>query len=167
MRKTCLYCFLLTPLLLLAHGQETHDNKNIEPTVVKPSNHEVMQKTYESINDKYLQNIKPIFKNKCFDCHGNQLNERWYFLLPGIKQLIAHDIKEAKSHLDFSNDFPFISHDTPSNDLKALIKSAQEKNMPPLRYKLLHPSSGLNSQEIQTIQQWAQESLDKLGEVKE
>ncbi|HIM93564.1 MAG TPA: cytochrome C, partial [Campylobacterales bacterium] len=29
--------------------------------------------------------MKPIFENKCFDCHGTLGTYPWYYKIPGIK----------------------------------------------------------------------------------
>lgn len=153
--------FFLTPFILWAHGTEVHTQKSEVPKL-EPSKEELLKSSYNEINASYIKSVKPIFEAKCFDCHSNTTNFPWYASLPGIKQLIEHDIKEAKSHLDFSDDFPFISHDTPVNDIKALMKTAQEKSMPPLRYRLMHSKSQLTDSEVQTIQKWSKESLERL-----
>ena len=64
-------------------------------------------------------------------------------------------------HLNFSKDFPFKSHDSPINDLKAINNSITDKSMPPLRYKVLHPGSKLSKKEISTIKLWIKNSLGK------
>ncbi len=105
--------------------------KEIQP--VASADNELKQK-YTQINKLYIKTVKPIFKKSCFDCHGNTTNYPWYYKVPGVKQLIDSDIKESKKHLDFSKDFPFISHETPLKDLDAIGKSVNNNSMPPFRY---------------------------------
>merc|ERR1711879_572953 len=95
----------------------------------------VLKDKYKKINEEYLENIKPIFEAKCFNCHSSTTSYPFYYKIPGVKNMIDKDIKEAKKHIDFSKDFPFISHETPINDLKSLNKIGQKGGMPPLRYK--------------------------------
>ena len=92
-------------LYVLGHGGEDHSNKTMRTERSTPNDKE--QKKYTKINQAYLKIVKPIFKKSCFDCHGNSTVYPWYYKIPGIKQLIDSDIREAKRHLDFSKDFPF------------------------------------------------------------
>ena len=76
--------------------------------------------------------------------------------------MIDKDIEEAKKHLDFTNDFPFLSHDTPENDLKSIWESVSEDRMPPLKYRMLHWDSKLTNDEKKIIKKWVSESLEKI-----
>ncbi len=157
------YLFLLAvPALIFGHGGEKHEEKKVE---VK---HEKMEMTIESkevfseINKEYLKNIKPIFKNKCFDCHSDQTEYPWYFKLPLVSAMIQKDIDEAKEHLDFSKDYPFISHDTPIKDLKSILKVFEDKSMPPFKYTIMHGETKVTDQDTEVIRAWVEESLKKL-----
>ena len=86
----------------------------------------------------------------------------WYAGIPGPKQLIQNDIKEAKEHMDMSNDFPFEGHGTPKDDLEALNKTVKENTMPPIQYKILHWSSSLTEDEKRTVNKWVADSLKLL-----
>jgi hypothetical protein len=124
-------------------------------------------KTLKKINDLYLEKAKPIFVKKCFDCHaiGNSLP--WYSKIPGPKQLIERDIREAKKHMDMTNDFPFEGHGTPNEDLEEIDKVIHKTSMPPLRYKIMHWGSGLTGEDKENILSWIRESLKLLTTVKE
>lgn len=156
-----LLIFLLIPLFLFAHGGEKHEEK--KSLEVKIEVQETKREAYTSINKEYIKNIKPIFQKKCFDCHSNQTNYPWYFKLPLISDLIKKDIKEAKEHLDFSNDFPFISHGTPKKDLISILDVARKKSMPPLRYAIVHRNSKITDEDITKIKKWIENSLEKLN----
>ena len=146
------------------HGGEDHSKKK-SPEVVHDSiesDSKEVEEIYKKINTSYLKKIKPIFKKSCFDCHSSQTTYPWYYKVPGVKQLIDSDIKEAKSHLDFSNDYPFISHDTPENDLKSIEKSISKKIMPPKKYLWMHNNAKLSQQEVEEIKKWIKVSLEAL-----
>lgn len=110
------------------------------------------------INSAYLKTVKPIFLNKCFDCHSNETTYPWYHSLPVVKQFINDDIKEAKKHMDMSNDFPFQGHGNPPDDLNALAAAIDQNSMPPFRYRVLHWDSSLNSKEREVIFHWIKKS---------
>lgn len=116
------------------------------------------------INRNYVREIKPIFQNSCFNCHSTNTQYPWYYKIPGAKQLIDHDIREAKKHIDMTNDFPFKGHGTLSEDLEAIGKSVNKGTMPPLRYILMHWNARLAEEEKKAILQWVEESQNKLLE---
>ena len=140
---------------LLAHEGEKHNDKAAQTPPVA---------VYEAINQAYLKDVKPIFEAKCHDCHGSGKPLPWYAGLPVIKWLIEYDIREAKEHLDFSDDFPFTGQGTPAEDLKAILKSTKQQNMPPLRYLIMHWNSGLTEVDRQAIDYWAKEGLRVLSQ---
>lgn len=117
-----------------------------------------------SINERYLSNVKPIFENKCFDCHGKQTRFPWYQQIPGVKQLIQSDMHEAKMHLDMESNFPFKSHATPIEDLAAIEKTITDNEMPPFRYRIMHSGSALTTEEKEKVHQWVQLGKEMLKE---
>lgn len=156
------YLYVLAiPALIFGHGGEKHDEKKEEPVKIEiqVQSSEVNNK----INSKYLKDIKPIFEKKCFDCHSNKTKYPWYFKLPIISGVIENDIKKAKEHLDFSNDFPFISHDTPQKDLVSILKSAEKKSMPPFQYRIMHSDSKITDEDIKIIKAWVDSSLEQIN----
>lgn len=156
---------LIVPMSLFSHG----DNKHIEEkqVVIKKDigKNEKLIQTHAKINAIYIKNIKPIFEKKCFDCHGEVKIFPWYYKVPGVKQMMDYDIKEAKKHLDMSKDFPFVSHETPLKDLKSLNTVSMENEMPPLRYVLGHWDARLSKDEQQKIKTWTKESIKSIKEV--
>ena len=141
-----------------SHGGIDHSVKKNSSAVQIQEN----KVSYKSINESYINSIKPIFKKACFDCHSNKANYPWYYNVPGIKQLIDSDIKEAKSHLEFGESFPFKSHENPINDLKSIAKSIKNESMPPFNYRVMHSKSRLSNKEILEVEKWVKESLIKL-----
>lgn len=158
---------MATSTLLFGHGKETHEEEDTDQTISITESSEVITnqpKHLVQINLSYQKNIKPIFVKKCFDCHGTITEFPWYYQVPGIKQLMDSDIKEAKEHLDMTNDFPFGGHGDPISDLKSLKKSIENGTMPIFMYRLMHPNSKLTNNEQQILFKWIDEaiiSLDK------
>lgn len=116
----------------------------------------------EQINQSYLLHVKPIFKEKCLDCHGVGREKPWYYILPGVRSLMDRDIEEAKEHMDMSKDFPFIGHGTAKDDLEAILTTIKDESMPPLQYRLIHWSSMLTFSEKKIVEQWVQQSIQSL-----
>ncbi|MBX9767429.1 MAG: heme-binding domain-containing protein [Bdellovibrionales bacterium] len=142
----------------LAHGPNKH---NVEDPGV--TSDETKQKmALDEINASYLNDVKPIFENKCANCHSDHPRYPWYSSLPGVNQLITDDIKEAKTHLDISRDFPFQGHGSPETDLTAIKEAVDKGTMPPLRYRIMHWGSNIDPEEKEKIFDWVAKSQQKL-----
>ena len=154
---TILIC-VLTPFLVFAHGKEDHaDEQKKMPSM--HDNQQQMMSMHNNINQEYQKYVKPIFKTKCFDCHGVVDKYPWYIKLPGIKQLMEYDIREAKKHLDMTKDYPFGGHGEPIDDLKSIRKAVADGTMPPLRYRVAHWDSRLNKEEKVVLKNWIDSAL--------
>lgn len=162
---------ILTSLNVFGHGDVVHKEKEVvkhgtsvsQTTFQSPKvllkKYDAINIAYKEINTLYLQNIKPIFEKKCFDCHSDDQRFPWYYKIPGIKQMIVHDIKEAKKHMNMKQDFPFISHETPLKDLESLREIGKKGGMPPLRYIIGHWDSMLTDNERKSIILWTEKSI--------
>ncbi len=116
----------------------------------------------EKINASYVENVKPLFQKACFDCHSSGASLPWYSSIPGVKQLIQSDIEDAQKHLDMTNDFPFKSHASPKEDLESILKAVTDDSMPPLRFRVMHPSSSFSKVEQKLVEDWVDQSLKEL-----
>lgn len=175
MKFRLLAVLLLLPLLAYAHGNEDHSKKDIEEKedqkgMIEMSNNEEskekklqsMKLHLKAINRSYQTSVKPIFNEKCVDCHGVPEKYPWYYKVPGIKHIMDYDIRKAKEHLDMSNDFPFGGHGTPLSDLTELRKTVEGGSMPPLQYWIFHPSSRPTAEEKEIIFNWIDQSIQRI-----
>lgn len=160
--------FFSHSIIVFGHGDEKHDE---DPKPKAKFEHESLdgekkdnydKDAFKKINIAYQNDVKPIFENSCFNCHSQEVKYPWYYEFPIVKSIIDEDIKEARTHLLFGEGFPFKGHGEPVKDLKAIAKATSERDMPPLEYVLMHPSSYLNEQEQATIKKWVKESLELL-----
>lgn len=154
--------FILTSALL-AWSHEGHHSKQSEKP---PTAEQQYNLALAEISKTYKTNVEPIFRKACFDCHGQAAKLPWYYSLPLVKNLIDDDIKEAKTHLDFSVGFPFKGHGTPKEDLEAIGKVISEKSMPPLRYKIMNSGLALSDEDSVQVINWSKASLSSLSEKK-
>jgi len=164
--KSLILTLLIVPITLLGHGNEKHDETRITLTPVVMSMDENKTEVFKEINEAYIKEVKPIFKAKCFDCHGTIESYPWYYKVPGIKQLMDWDMEESKEHLDMRKDFPFVSHESPLEDLKSLKEVIEEDDMPPIQYVLGHWDSYLTKLEKETVYEWVDGSIKILGDKK-
>lgn len=134
MKREILILTLLVPIFLLGQEYSTSAQKQ----------------NYTQITKMYQQKIKPIFRKKCFACHMSTTKENsLYFVLS----------KGATSNVDMVQDFPFESHMTPLNNLKAILHSVEKGVMPPPYYEEM-----LSEDETKTLKEWLNKSIQVLEE---
>ncbi len=160
-----LIILLLISFEALGHGKVKHVDKKAsdhQPLIMKDS----FKSVYEKINMNYKLQVEPIFMSKCFDCHSAQTKYPWYYQIPGINLLMNSHVKEARSHMNMNEGFPFKGHGTPLEDLKELEKTITENSMPPFYYKVFHSDSSLTHKEKNRILLWINNSKLQLKELK-
>jgi hypothetical protein len=150
---------LYESILVFAHEKHQHEEET-SPKIEAS----IPQEALNAMNHEYLERVRPIFKQKCFDCHSQYAHYPWYYAIPGLQQLLDHDMEEGKKHLDMSNDFPFKGHEdsTPLEDLEEIEKVIQKNKMPLFRYKLLHWNAWWSDEEKEAVLKWLQESQQKI-----
>ncbi|MGE4234100.1 MAG: heme-binding domain-containing protein [Bacteriovoracia bacterium] len=148
MKFALLVVVLCGPTLVFAHGGKDHSKHSMH--IEKEQDSAELKRAREG----YLKHIKPIFQKKCMDCHSSNTRYPWYHKLPGVKQMMEADIREAKEHMDMTGDFPFKGHGTPESDLKAIAEALENDSMPPFRYRLMHWDSKLTEEEKKIILEW-------------
>jgi hypothetical protein len=124
---------------------------------------EERQASIARIKTDYQALIQPIFQAKCFDCHSDRTHYPFYYRLPGAKQIIDKDIRQARKHLDMSQGFPFKNQIEPEKDLDVIHDVVSDDDMPPLLYRLAHWSSGLRESEKMAILRWAELGKNSLS----
>lgn len=164
-----IFSFFMFSNVVLGHGGEDHrEPKASQRAKVDEDGFEIIssgpsKEVFARINESYKKNVKNIFSNKCLACHGINDSKPWYYSIPGAKQLMDYDMREAKKHMDMSNDFPFAGHGSPTDDLEALERTIEKGSMPPFRYKIIHWKSKLTKEEIKIINKWITESRSILN----
>ncbi|OGQ36731.1 MAG: hypothetical protein A3F16_00410 [Deltaproteobacteria bacterium RIFCSPHIGHO2_12_FULL_43_9] len=149
--------FISLAMITIVEHANAHQNIKPRPPgegISHPSE-EHQKIKFMQINEEYKRSVKTIFQRSCFDCHSQQTMHPWYHKLPGIKQLMDHDVREGKKHLDVTHDFPFHGHGSPEEDLDAIKKVISDDTMPPLRYKIMHPENRLSEEDKGAIIEWA------------
>lgn len=114
------------------------------------------------IVESYQSTVEPIFRKSCLDCHGQAQHLPWYFSIPGPKQLIEHDIKEAKENIDMTKGFPFKGKASVKELTTSIQDVIEDNSMPPFRYRLLHWNSKMTDAEKKIILKWISETEKRL-----
>ena len=77
----------------------------------------------------------------CMDCHSNLTNWRWYSHVAPASWLIQNDVQGGRKRFNFSE------WDRPQPSVSEVVDQIRSGSMPPLQYKLVHPSARLSKAE--------------------
>ena len=100
------------------------------------------------------QELNEIFTRACFDCHSNKTVWPWYSWIAPVSWLVAIDVHEGRSHLNFSA-WGKYSSEKKTKLLKEIGKSINEGEMPPFQYLPAHPDAKLSEKDKNAILDWA------------
>jgi hypothetical protein len=96
---------------------------------------------------------RELFRRACFDCHSNQTGWRMYSYVAPVSWLVARDVNEGRSHLNFSE------WDKPQRHAKDVTEQVKSGEMPLWFYVPLHPSAKLSDSEKQALMDGAAKTL--------
>jgi len=105
-------------------------------------------------------NVRDILKRSCYDCHSNETTWPWYSHIAPVSWMIAGDVHEARSRLNFS-DWGLMSTDDQQDARREIRKEVEQGDMPLSQYLLMHPGSKLTDPDKAVIQGWASGSPAK------
>lgn len=83
---------------------------------------------------------RELARRACFDCHSNESRRAWYHVAP-VSWLVAHDVAEAREHLNFSE------WNREQDDADDAAEEVAEGEMPLRLYLLMHPEARLTDAE--------------------
>jgi len=98
--------------------------------------------------------VTEILKNACFDCHSSYSNLRWYDNITPFNYLVAKDIINGRSALNFS-DWDKLPKQKQTATIYYSINKILSGEMPLPAYKTIHPSSKLNNQQLEILKNYA------------
>jgi hypothetical protein len=104
-----------------------------------------------------------LFERSCQNCHSENTVWPWYSRIPPASWIIGKDIREARSHVNFSNWNSYSAEG--QQDLLTQIGSvARTGRMPPSRYTFLHHEAVLTARERLLIYEWSRAEKKRLRE---
>ena len=111
-----------------------------------------------------FEQLKPIFKRACFDCHSDQTDFPWYHSLPFIGSWMDGHVRDAREELDFTNGFPLpTENQRQAGKLARIKREINSGDMPLFSYKLIHWSAAPNQAEKDSIFAWVDRSVARLA----
>ena len=84
---------------------------------------------------------RDLAKRACFDCHSNETGWPWYANIAPISWLVAHDVFEGRSELNFSDWRDGAREGERAQQIRKEIDSGA---MPPIQYRQAHPEARLD-----------------------
>jgi hypothetical protein len=105
--------------------------------------------------------VKQILMRSCYDCHSNESKLAWFDLPSPINWLVIHDIREARTHINFSE----IGKLPTSQQRAALYEGlfqVQQGAMPLPAYRRLHPGAAISEKQISVLKRFLAQPKEAL-----
>lgn len=99
------------------------------------------------------ENVRQVLRNSCYDCHSNEVKWPWYSNIAPASWLVAHDVNEAREHMNFS-EWQSYSADDKADDIEDIWEEIDEGEMPLWYYLILHNDARLSESDKVTIHNW-------------
>jgi hypothetical protein len=99
--------------------------------------------------------VVSVLRRSCYDCHSNETIWPWYSRVAPVSWLVARDVHEGRSHLNFSEwKTPPDAHQ--QEHLKELPKEVKGGDMPLWYYLPLHAAARLSPDDVGRLATWAE-----------
>ena len=102
--------------------------------------------------------IQETLRRSCYDCHSNQTRWRWYGHVAPFSWAVARDVELGRRQLNFSEWGDYYPV-TRKRKLQWMGRALQQEVMPPLSYRLIHPSSRLSPRDRAQLERWIDTQL--------
>jgi hypothetical protein len=89
-------------------------------------------------------------KRACRDCHSNETVWPWYSKVVPVSWLVAQDVQEGRTHLNFS-EWGRFGPEMARSRLREVCEQARGGEMPLWYYLPLHPAAKLSQTEVSTL----------------
>ena len=98
--------------------------------------------------------VKTVLKESCYDCHSHEVRWPWYGRVAPASWLVAHDVEEAREHLNFS---AWGTYDAKKRAkmIEDVWEEVEDGEMPLGKYLLLHSDARLTDQDRAILKRWA------------
>jgi hypothetical protein len=97
--------------------------------------------------------VKQILQNSCYNCHSNETKLSWFDQIAPARWLVAKDVKEARSHVNFSE-----IGKLPAAQQKGILFEAvnqiQLGAMPLPAYVKMHPEAAVTAEQLAVLRQY-------------
>lgn len=102
----------------------------------------------------FAAEVQPILKRACFDCHSNETVWPWYSYVAPVAWLVAHDVNEGRSKLNFSEWGAQLTQEQLKRG-EEIAEEVNEGEMPMPIYLLIHADAKLSQQDVAVLNAWS------------
>ena len=99
-------------------------------------------------------NVRAVLQQSCFDCHSNETRWPWYSRVAPVSWLVAHDVHEARKHLNFST-WNRYDAKRQAKKLAEVWEEVDEGEMPLWYYLAVHREAVLSAEDRALLHEWA------------
>lgn len=97
--------------------------------------------------------VKQIIERACYDCHSNEAKVEWFDKIAPASFLVAHDVNEARSRLNFS-EWDKNPAGVQELLLWEMVNAIEQGKMPLKRYQQAHPGGKVSESELAVLKQY-------------
>lgn len=105
--------------------------------------------------------VAAVLERSCRDCHSNDTRWPWYSRVAPVSWLLARDVEEGRSHLNFS-EWALLDSRRRMRRLEEICEEITSGAMPDPKYVLLHPDARLSPGEITAVCDWTRREAERL-----
>jgi len=94
--------------------------------------------------------VKQVLRTSCYDCHSNETRLRWFDQIAPAYWLVAHDVREARRHVNFS-EFGKLPPAQQKGLLYEAVNQIQLGAMPLPQYRMAHPDAAVTPEALAVL----------------
>lgn len=100
------------------------------------------------------QDVAEVLRASCYDCHSHETKWPWYSRVAPSSWLVAHDVEEARDHLNFSlwGTYEEKRHVKLAEEI---WEEVEDGEMPLRAYLLAHPDARLDQPAKAALRDWS------------
>jgi len=97
--------------------------------------------------------VMEVLRGSCYDCHSNETVWPWYSRVAPLSWLIAGDVEEGRSHLNFS-EWESLTDEDRADAMEEIWEEIEEGAMPLPIYLRMHPEAVLTEPQREVLRRW-------------
>lgn len=105
--------------------------------------------------------LRAVLRNSCYDCHSNNTRYPWYAEVQPVGWILASDISEAKSELNF-DEFGNYSRMVQYWEFGKIQEQVENREMPLPSYLMMHPKAELSADTKARLINWTLAMRDSM-----
>jgi len=98
--------------------------------------------------------VAKVLRTSCYDCHSNETSWPWYSRVAPVSWLVAHDVEEAREHLNFSA-WGSLDSKRRAKLADEIWEEVEDGEMPLKQYLIAHSEARLGDDAKATLRDWS------------